>query len=396
MEKYTIIDKVGEGQYGDVFAATVVGTGELVALKRIRVIGVDGIAFPALREIKLLQELHQDNIVGLLDTFVHHQNVHLVLEFMETDLSKVIRSPSIVLTPPDIKAYMRMLLAGVAKLHECNVLHRDLKPEQLLLSRTKPLKIADFGLSRIVCSPERRYTNRVVTLWYRAPELLYGACTYGPGIDMWAVGCIFYELMRREALFDGQSEIDQLSRIFSIVGSPTEETWPGVTSLPGYIAFEVARPVPLTDLVRAASAEAVDLLGRMLTLDPVARISAAAALKHAFFTRGPPDTPLADLPLPPATGLPQPGAARAAMTIYSSSSDDDGDPVLREEKRAARKRRREEAQGMTVDQESESPPKRVKALQQTSQTTRRNDDSDDGDAAGASDAVLPRRALAFE
>ncbi|KAG9488161.1 hypothetical protein GDO78_007781 [Eleutherodactylus coqui] len=192
---------------------------------------VAGINRTALREIKLLQELSHPNIIGLLDAFGHKSNISLVFDFMETDLEAIIRDTSLVLTPAHIKSYMLMTLQGLEYLHHLWILHRDLKPNNLLLDENGVLKLADFGLAKSFGSPNRVYTHQVVTRWYRSPELLFGARMYGVGVDMWAVGCILAELLLRVPFLPGDSDLDQLTKIFETLGTPTEEQWP-VSILP--------------------------------------------------------------------------------------------------------------------------------------------------------------------
>lgn len=218
----------------------------------------DGINRTALREIKLLQELHHKNIINLLDVFGYKSEVSLVFEFMETDLEIVIRDTSIAITPAHIKSYILMTLEGLEYLHLNWILHRassndfsnsnspqsiqqsnqvlppslslwpsqDLKPNNLLLDKNGVLKLADFGLAKQFGSPNRVYTNQVVTRWYRAPELLYGARRYGTGVDVWAVGCILAELLLRVPLLPGETDLDQLDKMTQAFGTPTEEIWP--------------------------------------------------------------------------------------------------------------------------------------------------------------------------
>nr|NVI70833.1 Cyclin-dependent kinase 7 [Cucujiformia]NVI70853.1 Cyclin-dependent kinase 7 [Cucujiformia] len=165
-----------------------------VAVKKIKIgsrqEAQDGINRTALREIKLLQELHHKNLIGLLDAFGHMSNVSLVFDFMDTDLEIIIKDNTIILTTANIKSYMLQTLQGLEYLHLNWILHRDLKPNNLLVNAAGILKIGDFGLAKLYGSPSRLMTHQVVTRWYRAPELLFGAKQYGTCIDMWAVGCI--------------------------------------------------------------------------------------------------------------------------------------------------------------------------------------------------------------
>jgi len=190
---------------------------------------------------------------------------------------------------------MLMLLSGVEHCHKNWVLHRDLKPNNLLISPEGVLKLADFGLARLFGSPNRRFTHQVVTRWYRAPELLFGAQAYSSAIDMWACGCIFAELMLRKPYLPGESDIDQLGKIFAALGTPTEEIWPGLTSLPDYVPFNPCPATPFKQLFTAAGDDALDLLASMMRFNPASRISASDALAHPYFSNSPFPTPTAKL-----------------------------------------------------------------------------------------------------
>jgi len=179
---------------------------------------------------------------------------------------------------------MHQLLKGVCYCHTRRILHRDLKPQNLLIDTEGVLKIADFGLARAFGVPLRQYTHEVVTLWYRAPEILLGSRHYATAMDIWSVGCIFAELVTRKPFFAGDSEIDQLFHIFRILGTPNEEMWPGVTSLTDFKqAFPLWHPQKLSNALRNLSPDGVDLLQRMLIYNPADRISAREALTHPYF-----------------------------------------------------------------------------------------------------------------
>ncbi|KAF2068451.1 hypothetical protein CYY_010221, partial [Polysphondylium violaceum] len=234
----------------------------------------------------------------LLDVFVHKSNIYLVFELMQWDLQQVIEDRSVILKPGDIKSYMKMLFQGVNACHKNWILHRDLKPNNLLMSSDGVLKLADFGLARQYGSPNKVFSPQAVTIWYRAPELLFGAKSYGPSVDMWSIGCIFAELMLRTAYLPGNNEIDQLRKINSALGTITESNWPGVTCLPNYIRFTEHPATPFKQLFTAANDEAIDLLTKLLTYHPLSRISAEEALRHPYFTTGPKATDPKDLPVP--------------------------------------------------------------------------------------------------
>ena len=302
-KRYRKIDFLGEGQFATVFKAEdTENDNKVVAVKKIKLgqksDARDGINRTALREIKLLQELQHPNVIGLLDVFGHKSNISLIFDFMDTDLEVIIRDPSILLTPGHIKAYVLMTLQGLEYLHSYWVLHRDLKPNNLLINREGLLKITDFGLAKAFGSPNRALTNQVVTRWYRSPELLFGARLYGTGIDIWAMGCIIAELMLRLPFLQGDTDLGQLSKIFEVCGTPTEESWPRVTSLPDFVDFKDMPGIPFSEIFSAASDDLLRLITWCLVLDPSRRCTATQALKSPYFSNAPPPTPGHLLPIP--------------------------------------------------------------------------------------------------
>lgn len=258
----------------------------------------DGINRTALREIKLLHELQHENVIGLLDVFGHKSNVSLVFDFMDTDLEIIIKDQKVVLTPANIKAYMIMTLRGLEYLHINWILHRDLKPNNLLVNSHGVLKIGDFGLAKFFGSPNRIYTHQVVTRWYRCPELLFGARQYGTGVDIWAVGCILAELLLRVPFLPGDSDLDQLSKIFQALGTPSADTWPDINLLPDYIQFKSFPGTPLRHIFTAAPDDLLQLTEKLLAIYPLNRCTCTEALKMPYFSNKPAPTVGSKLPLP--------------------------------------------------------------------------------------------------
>ncbi|KAH6558927.1 hypothetical protein KP509_1Z037600 [Ceratopteris richardii] len=287
MEQYQKVEKIGEGTYGVVYKAKDRVTNETIALKKIRLEQEDeGVPSTAIREISLLKEMQHGNIVRLQDVVHSEKRLYLVFEYLDLDLKKYMdSSPEFSKDARLIKTYLYQILRGIAYCHSHRVLHRDLKPQNLLIDRrTNALKLADFGLARAFGIPVRTFTHEVVTLWYRAPEILLGSRHYSTPVDVWSVGCIFAEMVNQRPLFPGDSEIDELFKIFRVLGTPNEEVWPGVTALPDFkSAFPKWPAKDLATVVPGLDAAGIDLLGKMLCLDPSQRITARSALGHEYF-----------------------------------------------------------------------------------------------------------------
>uniref|UniRef100_A0AAV1UUR3 Cyclin-dependent kinase 2 homolog n=1 Tax=Peronospora matthiolae TaxID=2874970 RepID=A0AAV1UUR3_9STRA len=297
MDRYDRGDVLGEGTFGIVYAAVQRSTGRNVAIKQFkRGKFKDGVNFTAVREVKLQAELKHENVMELLDVFVAHDTMNVVYELLPSNLDDVIKDKAVVLTAADIKSYMQMMLQGLAYCHEHYVLHRDLKPENLLIGPDGRIKIGDFGLARVYGSPNRNMTSMVCTIWYRPPELLFGAREYSGSVDMWGAGCILAELMLRTPYLTGINELDQLGKIFHALGTPTEEVWPGVTSLANFVEFTPSAAPPLASIFSAASEDVLDLLSKLLKHNPAERITAAEALQHPYFSNSPAPTPVEKLP----------------------------------------------------------------------------------------------------
>ncbi|BGP17384.1 hypothetical protein JCM10213_002867 [Rhodosporidiobolus nylandii] len=304
--RYTKDKKVGEGTYAVVYLGKEVGTGRKVAIKKIKVGQFkDGLDMSAIREVKFLRELRHENVIELLDVFSTSSNLNLVLEFLTTDLEAVIRDKQLVFQQADIKSWMVMMMKGLEFCHRNWVLHRDMKPNNLLISADGTLKLADFGLAREYADEGAKMTCQVVTRWYRSPELLLGARAYSTGVDQWAAGCIFAELMLRVPFMAAESDIEQLNMIFSAMGTPDEGVWPGFSKLSSGAVFDKKPKSDLRMLFSAASPEAIDLLEKLLTYDPRRRITAKEALHHPYFHTSPRPTPPSKLPMPTAELAPR-------------------------------------------------------------------------------------------
>lgn len=328
VENYDKLNDIEEGAYGWVSRAKEIATGKVVALKRLKIDPKDrsGIPVTGLREIQILKDCDHRNVVKLREVVVGDDtskiekygrplyskspNAHctilkltslclysifLVLDFIEHDLKSILEDMPEPFLASEVKTLLQQLASGVAYLHDNWILHRDLKTSNLLLNNRGQLKIADFGMARYVGDPPPKLTQLVVTLWYRAPELLLGATRYGNAIDMWSVGCIFGELLTREPLLQGRNEVDELTRIFELCGVPSDDGWPGFRRLPNARGLRLpsssSRAGGGGSAIRARfpllTAAGVALLGGLLALDPDRRPSAHEMLEHEYFRQDP-------------------------------------------------------------------------------------------------------------
>jgi serine/threonine protein kinase len=249
-----------------------------------------GFPLTSVREIKLLRALRHPNVVDLQEVVVGRKpsNVFLLFEYCEHDLSGLLRRMPQPFSEAQVKRIMLQLLSAVAYLHENFILHRDIKLANMLMNNRGQVKLADFGLARDFAYPVRAYTPNVVTLWSRPPELLLGSQIYHTAVDVWAVGCVFGELLKNRPLLPGASELKQLDLIFKLLGTPNEHVWPGYAKLnTSKIQFQHYPYNSLSHEFPQLSAHGIDLLSMMLTYDPSKRISAAQALQHPYFTEAP-------------------------------------------------------------------------------------------------------------
>ncbi|KAH8652387.1 kinase-like domain-containing protein [Xylariales sp. PMI_506] len=281
---------VGSGTYGKVFKGVQIYTGRLVALKKIRMEGErDGFPVTAVREIKLLQSLRHKNIVALQEVMVEKNDCFMVFEYLSHDLTGLLNHPSFKLDPAQKKHLAKQLFEGLDYLHTRGVLHRDIKAANILVSSDGILKFADFGLARFYAKHHRNdYTNRVITIWYRSPELLLGETQYTAAVDVWSAACVMVEIFTRHAIFPGDgTEINQLDKIYAILGTPSRTDWPDLVKMEW---FELLRPGYRKPNVFAEKYQervppaAFELLKSMFQYDPAKRPTAAEVLEHPYFT----------------------------------------------------------------------------------------------------------------
>jgi len=288
--KYEVIEMamLGEGTYGKVYKAKCTSTGRSVALKKMKLDSEDeGVPSTAIREIALLKELNHENVVQLLDVFCSTTKMILVFEFLENDLKKYMKGRGCQLEPQTIKSLGYQLCRGIEFCHANRVIHRDLKPQNLLIDSKLRLKLADFGLARAYTVPVPKYTHEVVTVWYRPLEILLGSALYSVPVDLWSTGCILAEMATGGPLFAGDSEIDTIFKIFQKLGTPSSEQWPGVADLPDYKPTFPKWKHKGWENIRNTKAQVgpvgIDLLEKLMAYDPSKRISGRRALQHPYF-----------------------------------------------------------------------------------------------------------------
>ncbi|CAB4255154.1 similar to Saccharomyces cerevisiae YPL031C PHO85 Cyclin-dependent kinase, with ten cyclin partners [Maudiozyma barnettii] len=297
------LEKLGNGTYATVYKGLNKTTGVYVALKEVKLDSEEGTPSTAIREISLMKELKHENIVRLYDVIHTENKLTLVFEYMDNDLKKYMDSLTVGNNPQGlelhlVKYFQWQLLEGLAFCHENKILHRDLKPQNLLINKRGQLKLGDFGLARAFGIPVNTFSSEVVTLWYRAPDVLMGSRTYTTSIDIWSCGCILAEMITGKPLFPGTNDEEQLKLIFEMMGMPTEANWPGVSQLPKYAtssaSFQQQYPQQqqskdLKVLLQANCKEKLDdvvinLLHGLLQLNPDMRLSAKQALHHTWFS----------------------------------------------------------------------------------------------------------------
>ncbi|OMO55626.1 hypothetical protein CCACVL1_27133 [Corchorus capsularis] len=288
-DSFEKLDKIGQGTYSNVYRARDLDQKKVVALKKVRFDNLEpeSVRFMA-REIHILRRLDHPNVIKLegLVTSRMSCSLYLVFEYMEHDLAGLASHPGLKFSEAQVKCYMQQLLCGLDHCHSRGVLHRDIKGSNLLIDNNGILKIADFGLASFYDPQQSQpLTSRVVTLWYRPPELLLGATYYGTAVDLWSTGCILAELYAGKPIMPGRTEVEQLHKIFKLCGSPSEEYW-RKSKLPHATIFKPQQPYRrcVAETFKEFPAPALALMETLLSIDPADRGSAASALKSEFFT----------------------------------------------------------------------------------------------------------------
>ncbi|XP_063707441.1 cyclin-dependent kinase 20 [Culicoides brevitarsis] len=289
--KYKILSQIGEGVHGIVLKAKNKETNQLVAIKKLILKNkFGGVQLSTLREIMSLKKCDCKYILKLIEIFYDISGPSLVLEYMPYTLHSKLRDHYNPLCRHDIKKYTHMLLKGLNYLHENNIMHRDIKPSNLLIDSHGILKLGDFGLSRVYFSEleNRPYTAQVASRYYRAPEILYGSQRYSPMVDIWAVGCVFAEMLRGGTpLFAGSTDIEQLALVIRSLGTPSLRNWPEIQKLPDYhkISFPYSKGEPWENMFPTPTMrEEIELVDALIQYNPKKRLTANEAISHHYFT----------------------------------------------------------------------------------------------------------------
>ena len=288
------LSKIGEGTYGVIYKAKDVQSEKIVALKKIKLNPeIEGTPSTAIREIALLKELKHPNIIHLLDVIHTSKKLSLIFEYCETDLKKKedeYLNKNEKLPRDLVKKYFKSILNGIAYLHKKKIIHRDLKPQNLLITDNDEIKICDFGLARGTGVPIQTYTNEVVTLWYRPPDILLGSKMYDNSVDLWSAGCIFGEMLLGKSLFQGKNDAEQCVEIFKIIGTPDDNILPWLKESPEWNAGPTGEGFTKYNKKSFKEAfpdindeNAYDILEKLLVFDPESRASAETILQHPYF-----------------------------------------------------------------------------------------------------------------
>ncbi|KAL2935591.1 hypothetical protein RDABS01_018709 [Bienertia sinuspersici] len=345
------LDKIGQGTYSNVYKARDLVTGNIVALKKVRFDNLEpeSVKFMA-REILVLSRLDHPNVIKLqgLVTSRMSSSLYLVFDYMEHDLSGLSASlgPGNKFTEPQVKCFMKQLFSGLEHCHNNGVLHRDIKGSNLLIDNEGVLKIADFGLAAFYDPNQKQpMTSRVVTLWYRPPELLLGATSYGVGVDLWSAGCILAELLAGKPIMPGRTEVEQLHKIFKLCGSPSDEYWKKY-KLPNATLFKPQQPYKrcVLETFKDFPPPSLPLLDSLLSVDPEGRGTATDALHSEYPPCKEMDVKLRD------------EAARRERGLSGKTSTADGAKKARMRDRAGRARMRFVTQANAKSKSEKFPP----------------------------------------
>ncbi|XP_068247374.1 serine/threonine-protein kinase MAK isoform X2 [Palaemon carinicauda] len=284
MNRYVTLSELGTGTYGSVMLGQRIDTGEKVAIKRMKRKFYSWDEAMNLREVKSLKKLSHANVVKLKEVIRENDTLYFVFEYMKENLYQLMKNSEKLFSEPMIKNMVCQVLQGLAFMHKHGYFHRDMKPENLLCMGPDLVKIADFGLAREIRS-RPPYTDYVSTRWYRAPEVLLRSTNYSSPIDIWAVGAIMAEIYTFRPLFPGSSEIDQIFKICSVIGTPDKRDWPEAYSLAQQMNFKFPQfsATPLTTLIPNASPDAIQLMSEMLHWNPARRPTAQQSLRFPYF-----------------------------------------------------------------------------------------------------------------
>lgn len=275
---------IGEGAYGVVYKALDTLTSKYVALKKMKIDSeTDGLSSSTVRETTLLMRLNHENVVKLEDAVFERDRMCLIFELLELDLRKYLDNFPDALPEQTVRSFSAQLMSGLAYCHSMGIMHRDLKPQNILVSSKLQLKIADFGLARTFTPFARPLTIDVITRWYRAPEIILGQSRYNCGVDVWSVGCIIAEMSNKHPLFIADNEYHLLTKIFRKLGTPSNAVWPDVEELPHYQPlFPQWPPQAMSYWLPNISPEGLNLMEKIFTYDPRRRISAKDSLRHPY------------------------------------------------------------------------------------------------------------------
>ncbi|XP_059468545.1 serine/threonine-protein kinase ICK isoform X3 [Neocloeon triangulifer] len=284
MNRYVTLTQLGDGTYGSVVLGQRVDTGEKVAIKKMKRKYFSWDEAMSLREVKSLKKLSHTNVIKLKEVIRENDTLYFVFEYMKENLYQLMKERDKLFPESVVRNMIFQVLQGLAFMHRNGFFHRDMKPENLLCCGPELIKIADFGLAREIRS-QPPYTDYVSTRWYRAPEVLLHSTGYGPPIDLWAVGCIMSELYTFRPLFPGNSEIDQIFKICSVLGTPDKRDWPEGFQLANAMNFKFPQfsRTPIASLVPNANDGGISLLEDLLSWDPAKRPTAVQAIRYPYF-----------------------------------------------------------------------------------------------------------------